>query len=141
MFSTRLLPYFVGLTFSFRLVSHHVYLQHVKKMRVRFIRSTMDTSERQSMQKACVSINYELVITVPEREDEIRCHANGIYLIEHGKVGLSFYAATGLDVQARAARRHRPVSELRSLSRLAIQLEADFRMCYPSLDTTCDDGL
>lgn len=41
------------------------------------------------MQLALVSLQLEIVISVPHREEDIRLHGHGIWKIEHGKVGFS----------------------------------------------------
>lgn len=60
--------------------------QNCQKLRVRFIKALVDTSEHQSMQHALVSLLYEVVVTVPYRDEDIRLQAHGVYKIEHGKV-------------------------------------------------------
>merc|ERR1712093_23940 len=58
----------------------------IKKARVRFLRSHVDRSERQSMQKACVSLIFEIVVTPEDREEEIRLHHISIWYIKEGKI-------------------------------------------------------
>ncbi|KAK9896228.1 hypothetical protein P389DRAFT_76340 [Cystobasidium minutum MCA 4210] len=60
--------------------------QNCKRTRIRFLKSLIDTAERQSMQHALVSLQYEVIITVHNREDDIKILAHGIYRIKQGKL-------------------------------------------------------
>lgn len=62
-------------------------------MRVRFLKTLIDTAERQSMQRALVSLQYEVVVTAPHRDEDVRIPGNGIYRIEHGKVSILIWSA------------------------------------------------
>lgn len=45
------------------------------------------------MQRACVSLNYEVVLAIPDKgEDEIRIPAVSIFNIKHGKVNFLLVA-------------------------------------------------
>jgi hypothetical protein len=59
----------------------------MKKSRMRISKTTVDTSERQSMQRACVLVTYEMIISGPHLpEEDLRVPGVGIFDVKEGKV-------------------------------------------------------
>ncbi|CAD6574280.1 MAG: hypothetical protein CYPHOPRED_005397 [Cyphobasidiales sp. Tagirdzhanova-0007] len=56
------------------------------KARLRLVKSDIDQAERQSMQRACICLHYEWILSVPDKEEAVRLRGTGIFNIMEGKL-------------------------------------------------------
>ena len=66
-------------------------VQTLDKARLRLVKSDIDQAERQSMQRACICLHYEWILSVPDKEEAVRLRGTGIFNIMEGKVRLLFH--------------------------------------------------